>query len=202
MLDPIDITGCGEMPKGLKAKNCAHVGRGCRSIRDHVADHCKDHNFPLILGGDHCISIGTISAIKTARPKTGIVWVSPTRGATTSPLMVAHASMHRLLSQVDAHGDINNPARSVSGNMHGMPVAFLMGLVDNAKKLPGFEWFEPTVDVKDVVYIGLRDLDQDEKDTIRRLGIKAYSVGLHIASTPSADLNHRQLALLYCCVSD
>jgi arginase len=62
--------------------------------------------------------------------------------------------------------------------MHGMPVSFLMGLVDQPKKLPGFEWFKPCLDVKDLVYIGLRDLDQDEKDTIKRLGIKAYTVSL------------------------
>jgi arginase len=82
------------------------------------------------------------------------------------------------ITQVDAHADINNPTRSVSGNMHGMPVSFLMGLVENANKLPGFEWIEPTVSPKDLVYIGLRDLDQDEKDTIKRLGIKAFSVSL------------------------
>ena len=80
------------------------------------------------------------------------------------------------IQKVDAHADINTPQRSVSGNMHGMPVAFLMGLADNASKLPGFDWFKPCVGVNDVVYIGLRDLDQDEKDTIRRLGIKAYTV--------------------------
>lgn len=62
--------------------------------------------------------------------------------------------------------------------MHGMPVSFLMGLVDHPQKLPGFEWFKPTVNPKDVVYIGLRDLDEDEKITIRKLGIKAYSVCL------------------------
>ena len=57
-----------------------------------------------------------------------------------------------------------------------MPVAFLMGLVEGANKLPGFEWFKPTMSPKDIVYIGLRDLDQDEKETIRKLGIKAYTV--------------------------
>lgn len=83
---------------------------------------------------------------------------------------------YRFAAQVDAHGDINNPTRSISGNMHGMPVAFLMGLVENAKKLPGFEWFKPVLKPTELVYIGLRDLDQDEKETIRRLGIKAFSV--------------------------
>jgi arginase family enzyme len=75
-LDSIDVSGCGELAHGLKAKNCAQVGRGCKAIRDHTAEHCKPGTFPLILGGDHCISIGTISAIKKANKDTGVVWVS------------------------------------------------------------------------------------------------------------------------------
>lgn len=78
--------------------------------------------------------------------------------------------------QVDAHGDINTPSESSSGNMHGMPVAFLMGLVKNASSLPGFGWFKPCLAPQDLVYIGLRDLDPAEKVTIRRLGIKAFTV--------------------------
>jgi hypothetical protein len=74
-LDSIDVSGCGELAPGLKAKNCAQVGRGCKAIRDHTAEHCKPGTFPLILGGDHCISIGTISAIKKAHKDTGVVWV-------------------------------------------------------------------------------------------------------------------------------
>ena len=64
------------VPSGMKAKNCMQVGKGCEAIYKHTRDHCKDKNFPLILGGDHCISIGTISAIKEARKDVGIVWVS------------------------------------------------------------------------------------------------------------------------------
>jgi len=78
--------------------------------------------------------------------------------------------------QVDAHADINTPAKSLSGNMHGMPVAFLTGLVDNYSSLPGFSWFVPQLQPSDIVYIGLRDLDEEEKLTIRRLGIKAFTV--------------------------
>eukprot|EP01036_Dinobryon_divergens_P034985 gene34985-45282_t len=103
------------------------------------------------IGGDHCISIGTISAIKRNRKNAGIVWV-------------------------DAHADINTPATSISGNMHGMPLALLLGLVDDMKSLPAFDWFGPCVEPKDIVYIGLRDLDAEEKRTIRRLGIKAYTM--------------------------
>lgn len=81
--------------------------------------------------------------------------------------------------QVDAHADINTPANSISGNMHGMPLGFLLGLVKNARQLPGFGWFEPTVKASDIVYIGLRDLDNAERMTLRELGIKAFSVSYH-----------------------
>ena len=59
-----------------------------------------------------------------------------------------------------------------------MPLALLLGLVDDMKSLPAFDWFGPCVEPKDIVYIGLRDLDAEEKRTIRRLGIKAYTVDL------------------------
>lgn len=105
----------------------------------------KEDNFVLIIGGDHSISIGTVPAIVKARKSTGVIWV-------------------------DAHADINTPETSSTGNMHGMSVAFLMGHV-NTKSLPSFGWFEPCLDPKDIVYIGLRDLDQAEKDVIKKLGI-------------------------------
>lgn len=57
-----------------------------------------------------------------------------------------------------------------------MPVGFLMGLIDDANKLPGFSWFQPCLKPEDVIYIGLRDLDKGEKQIIRKLGIKAYTV--------------------------
>jgi arginase len=75
VLNSIKVSGKVEVPKGLKAKNCELVGNGCKAIHDHVTEHCTEKNFPLILGGDHCIAIGTISAIKKARKDAGIVWV-------------------------------------------------------------------------------------------------------------------------------
>lgn len=147
----------------INAKNCGQVGRVSEVVCNGIIKECAvntaaasssssaDPIFPLILGGDHCISIGTITALKTIQPDSAIVWV-------------------------DAHGDINTPLTSLSGNMHGMPVAFLLGLVENANSLPGFQWFKPTVKPKDIVYIGLRDLDKAEKMTIRKLGIKAFTV--------------------------
>jgi arginase len=57
-----------------------------------------------------------------------------------------------------------------------MPVAFLLGLVEGVNQLPGFEWFKPCLKPSDIVYIGLRDLDLPEKLTIKKLGIKAFTV--------------------------
>ena len=74
--ESFDEEGLPPVPAGLKAKNCAQVGKGCKAIKDYILEECNDGNFPLILGGDHCIAIGTISAIKEARKDAGIVWVS------------------------------------------------------------------------------------------------------------------------------
>jgi arginase family enzyme len=60
----------------INAKNCMQVGRVSEMIKDILVPECFEDNFPLILGGDHCISIGTISAIKQNRPNTVVVWVS------------------------------------------------------------------------------------------------------------------------------
>lgn len=143
----VDNSECGE-----NAKNCAEVGRVSESAFNEVLKHAVDLNkFLLILGGDHCIPIGTLPAICQARPNTGVVWV-------------------------DAHADINTPEVSLSGNMHGMPLGFLLGLAKDAHKLPSFHWFKPCLKPEDIVYIGLRDLDAAEKRTIRNLNIKTYTV--------------------------
>lgn len=60
--------------------------------------------------------------------------------------------------------------------MHGMPVSFLLGLVKNSSTLPGFSWFTPCLQPSEIVYIGLRDLDDQEKFFIKDLKIKAFTV--------------------------
>ncbi len=85
--------------------------------RAHTPAHTHAQGkFVITLGGDHSIAIGTVTGILRARPDTGIVWV-------------------------DAHGDINTPATSSSGNLHGMCVSFAMGHVD-LKPLPQFAWLD------------------------------------------------------------
>lgn len=132
-------------------KNCKVAGKAMQDIEEKIYEYAKKENFLLMLGGDHSIPIGTIAGVKRARPNTAVVWV-------------------------DAHADINTPAGSLSGNLHGMPLAFLLGLVENVKSLPSFEYFEPCLKPSELVYIGLRDVDKEEKKIIKELGIKAYTM--------------------------
>lgn len=78
---------------------------------------------------------------------------------------------------VDAHADINTPDGSPSGNMHGMPVALLMKLVDGAS-MPGGSWLAdvPALDPSRIVYVGLRDVDVFERKMIAKHGIKSFSM--------------------------
>lgn len=112
------------------AKNSLIVGRGCQMIANAVSDTLSRGQFPLILGGDHSIGAGSLAGILKVRPNTGVIWV-------------------------DAHADINTPMTSGSGNMHGMPISFLIeGMVGKGSgsgegssdvHVPaGFEWlFSP-----------------------------------------------------------
>jgi len=106
------------------------------------------------LGGDHSLAIGSISALLKLWPDLCIVWV-------------------------DAHGDINTDLTTETGNLHGMPVAFLSGMIDD-KKVPGFEWLHcedrQYLDTRRIVYVGLRHLDYQEKRIIYKCGIKAFSM--------------------------
>lgn len=138
------------------ARNCALVADGCKLLADTVESKINEGRFPLILGGDHSIGIGSLTGILRARPNTGVVWV-------------------------DAHADLNTPETSGSGNLHGMPLGLLMDHPDGAydfSKLPGFEFLidGPRISPEQLVYVGLRDVDQSERIWIRQLGIKAFTM--------------------------
>jgi arginase len=139
----------------LKAKNCRQVGRGAQLVCDRVYESLQRGEFPLTLGGDHSIGLGTLSGVLKHQPNTGIIWV-------------------------DAHADLNTPYTSESGNMHGMPVGMLMQHVTtpNIHTLPNMGWLEnsPRLDPSQVVYIGLRDVDFEERKLIQKLDICAYTM--------------------------
>lgn len=103
----------------------------------------------LIVGGDHSLSLATVPALKSHYPNLKVLWV-------------------------DAHGDINTPQSSPSGNLHGMSVAALMGIFP-LQNQPGWDWFRPCLTSEDIVYIGVRDLDSGEKKLLDHFGIRVYT---------------------------
>lgn len=110
----------------------------CDELADIVQGVVAAGGFPLVLGGDHSIAMGTLAGVSRARGRApGVIWV-------------------------DAHGDINTPLTSPSGNVHGMPVYFALE--------------EHAVDPKRMAFIGLRDVDEGEKAAIRELGVKAFTM--------------------------
>lgn len=138
-------------------KNPKAVSAVTRRIADQVYEHASLGRLVLTLGGDHSIAIGTIGGTaKAIRERLGrevaVIWV-------------------------DAHADINTPETSGSGNVHGMPVAFLTGLATEDRD-EYFGWLqeENRLSLRKLVYIGLRDVDPGEKRILRENGVKAFSM--------------------------
>ncbi len=108
---------------------------------------------PLVIGGDHSIAMGTIAGVSShfaARSEDlGLIWF-------------------------DAHGDMNLPSTSPSGNIHGMPLAHLLGKGD--PDLAGIAGGEPAIKPQNVALIGIRDIDDGERRVIRESGIKTYTM--------------------------
>lgn len=126
-------------------------------IADEVYSHAREGRMVLTLGGDHSIAIGTIAGTAKAvrermNKEIAVIWV-------------------------DAHSDINTPETSDSGNIHGMPVAFVSGLAKEEKP-DIFGWLKEDhmLNLKKLVYIGLRDVDVAEKRILRENGVKAFSM--------------------------
>ncbi|GGH74419.1 arginase [Compostibacillus humi] len=119
------------------------------ALASKVDEIVKNNEFPLVFGGDHSISIGTLAGISQNYQNLGVIWY-------------------------DAHGDLNVPETSPSGNIHGMPLASSMGF--GHELLTNIAGFAPKVKPENVVMIGVRDLDQGEKVLIKKLGLKVYSM--------------------------
>jgi len=125
-----------------------HVGAVNQKLASVVEGHARNGNIVVSVGGDHSMAVGTISGIASVHPNTVVVWV-------------------------DAHSDINTQDSSQSGNIHGCPVAFLLGI---AGDVPGFEWVKPCLTSNRIVYIGLRDIDDGERRILRQNDIKVYTM--------------------------
>jgi arginase len=141
-----------------KARFLPAILATCALIGGRVKDIAEeDGSMPLVLGGDHSIAMGTIAGLHAASGPGGVLWI-------------------------DAHGDLNRPETSPSGNVHGMPLAAALGECGFA--LEGFAE-PPWVDPGRVALVGVRSLDQGEKDLVRARGIKVLTM---------ADIDRRGIA--------
>jgi len=103
---------------------------------------------PVVLGGDHSISMGSISGVARGR-RTGVIWI-------------------------DAHADFNTPETSPTGNIHGMPLAALMGLGD--ERLVNLGGAGPKLRPEDVVLVGVRSVDPGERRLLKEAGVTVYTM--------------------------
>jgi len=117
----------------------------CQTIDDEMAKG----QFPLVLGGDHSIAIGSLAGVMQHKKKLGLLWF-------------------------DAHGDINTVETSPSGNIHGMSVAVSLGL--GHEQLVAIGGGEVKLDPAKIVMIGIRDLDPGEKVLLKKLGITVFTM--------------------------
>jgi arginase len=149
----LTVRDAGDLPVPVRdsvpaAERTAAVATVCAAAYAAGRAAVAAGEIPVFLGGDHSIAIGTIGGVTAAEP-CGVLWI-------------------------DAHGDFNTPATSPSGNIHGMPLAALLG--EGEAELVGVGRPGPKLSPADVVLIGLRELDAEEKLRLRRSGMTLYTM--------------------------
>ena len=141
------------LPGNPQARFLPEILEICSQIADIVEDSVQNGLFPLVLGGDHAQAMGTVAGLaRHHRPRgerIGIVWV-------------------------DAHTDMNTPATTPSGNIHGMPLAALLGT--GHPDLVGLSGDTFALQPEDVVVMGARDVDATEVPLVKELGVRVYTM--------------------------
>lgn len=136
-----------------RLQNGAAILKVCRELEKRTRSAVKGGAVPLTIGGDHSLAMGSVAGVAGARreqgDKIGLIWV-------------------------DAHADFNTPKTSPSGNLHGMPLAHLLGMGD--KEFAGLGGFAPKAEPRNVCLIGVRDVDKAEADNLRRSGVRVFSM--------------------------
>jgi len=126
----------------------AEIAETCRRTGEAVVGALDASMTPLLLGGDHSLAAGSVSGVaefyRREKQRIGLLWI-------------------------DAHSDINTPETSPSGNVHGMPLAALLGL--GPEPLSGIFGFAPKISAENAVLIGVRDIDAAERENLRRAGM-------------------------------
>lgn len=140
-------------PVDPNARFKAEILEVCEELASRTKDCLQGGAMPLVIGGDHSIAMGTVSGVSAALredgQKTGLLWF-------------------------DAHGDMNLPGSSPSGNIHGMPLAHLLGYGDS--DLSSILGAHPAVAPENVALIGIRDIDSVERKFINESGISAFTM--------------------------
>ena len=136
-----------------KLKYVREISNACEQLAKEVEAILEANQLPLILGGDHSIAIGSFAGVASHYKKrdqtVGLLWF-------------------------DAHADINTPETTPSGNIHGMPLAVLLGY--GAPELTNVGGFAPKLDPQLCVHVGARDIDVGERELIRKLGIRFFTM--------------------------
>jgi arginase len=143
-----------EMSYGEKrAKYLAEIADACKDLGAMVEKSLEENLVPIVLGGDHSIAAGSLSGVashfKKKERRIGLIWL-------------------------DAHGDINTPESSPSGNIHGMPLAAAMGY--GATELVELLGFKPKVEPQNISLVGIRDLDSQEKKLAKKSGVHVFTM--------------------------
>lgn len=125
------------------------VAAVCVELRDYVTGVLNRGATPLILGGDHSLAAGSLAGVLARRPDARVLWI-------------------------DAHGDLNTPGTTPSGNIHGMPLAVALG--EAPSLFPGLGWENRHLAPSHVTLVGVRSLDPAERALIRRLGIQVFTI--------------------------
>jgi arginase len=125
------------------------IKAACERVAELVVRARRDRLVPIVLGGDHSVAIGTLGGLAFVDGPGGVLWF-------------------------DAHGDLNTPTTSPSGNVHGMPLAAALGLADDA--FASDAWPLPALDPEHVVLIGIRSLDAGERELVKDLGVAVYTM--------------------------
>ena len=136
-----------------KLKYVREISIACQQLAKEVEAILEANELPLILGGDHSIAIGSFAGVVSHYKKqdhsVGLLWF-------------------------DAHADINTPETTPSGNIHGMPLAVLLGY--GARQLTYVGGFAPKLDPQLCVHVGARDIDPGEREMIKKLGIRFFTM--------------------------
>lgn len=140
-------------PGSRRLRHGPAILKVCKELAAATERTVRGGATPITLGGDHSLGLGSVAGVAKAYraddKKIGLIWV-------------------------DAHADINTPATSPTGNVHGMPVAHILGLGD--KQFAGVGGFKPKVEPRNVCLIGTRDVDKAEAKILRQSGVRVFSM--------------------------